>query len=90
MAPQMARALPRSAAAEDSDSASSSPAPVIDEAAAIAAERMAWEHVKDRLPGSEGHDEAQWRAWQAAVKRCRAARLALDRAGSQPHPPQAG
>jgi hypothetical protein len=46
----MARALPRSAAAEDSDSASSSPAPVIDEAAAIAAEHCRWARAAGLTP----------------------------------------
>ena len=50
-------------------------------AAAIAAERAAWEKVKDSLPGSPHHVEAQWLAWQAAVQRCRKARQALDAAG---------
>jgi hypothetical protein len=50
-------------------------------AAAIAAERATWEKVKDNLPGSPQHVEAQWLAWQAAVQRCRKARQALDAAG---------
>jgi hypothetical protein len=54
-------------------------------AAAIAAERAAWHKVKDKLPGSPGHVEAQWLTWQAAVQRCRAARQALDAAGGWSH-----
>jgi hypothetical protein len=50
-------------------------------AAAIAAERAAWNKVKDRLPGSPQHVEANWLEWQAAVQRCRAARQALDATG---------
>lgn len=53
-------------------------------AAAIAAERAAWEKVKNKLPGTPDHVEANWLAWQAAVRRCRAARQALDAAGVPP------
>ena len=49
-------------------------------AAAIAAERAAWEKVKGRLPGSPQYVEARWVTWQEAVQRCRAARQALDAA----------
>lgn len=48
--------------------------------ASIAAERAAWEKVKDRRPGSPQYVEAHWIAWQAAVQRCRAARQAPDAA----------
>jgi hypothetical protein len=54
-------------------------------AAAIGAERAAWEKVKDKLPGSPQHVEAQWIAWQAAVQRCRAARQALDAVAGSTH-----
>ena len=49
-------------------------------AAAIAAERDAWQAVKDRLPETVSHKEAEWQTWLAAVQRCREARTALDRA----------
>jgi hypothetical protein len=51
-------------------------------AAAIAAERAAWEKVKDGLSGSPQHVEAHWTTWQAAVERCRSARKPLDAAAA--------
>jgi hypothetical protein len=54
-------------------------------AAAIAAERAAWQMVKDKLPGSPGHVKARWLAWQAAVQRCRVARQTLDAASGRTH-----
>lgn len=50
--------------------------------AAIAAERAAWNRVKDRLPGTPGFDPVQWNGWQVAVQRCRAARQAVDDAAA--------
>jgi hypothetical protein len=46
-------------------------------AAAIGAERAAWNAVKDRLPGTALHDAVLWDRWRLAVERCRSARKAL-------------
>ncbi|RYY53911.1 MAG: DUF2158 domain-containing protein [Comamonadaceae bacterium] len=37
-------------------------------ASACAFERAAWELVKDRLPGTAGHDPALWADWRQAVR----------------------
>jgi hypothetical protein len=60
--------------------------------AAMAAERAAWEQVKDKLPGSRGFDAALWEHWRATVGRCQALRAAMRAAtpeghGRSPHHP---
>jgi hypothetical protein len=46
-------------------------------AAAIEAERAAWNLAKDHLPGTPGHDPQRWEAWRAAMHRCEEARKQL-------------
>ena len=36
---------------------------------ALAAERAAWSVVRDRPPGSLGHDPVLWQAWLVAAER---------------------
>jgi hypothetical protein len=55
-------------------------------AAAIAAERAAWNRVKDKMPGTPEYNEPMWAAWQQAVQRCRVARQALDAAAGDAPP----
>ena len=46
-------------------------------AAAIAAERSAWEAVQHRLPGSPAYDARLWAQWRAAAQRCSDVRKAF-------------
>ena len=58
-------------------------------AAAIAAEREAWNRVKDKMPGTPDYNEVLWTSWQALVQRCRDARQALDDAAGNVQLPDA-
>ncbi|GAC1525812.1 MAG: hypothetical protein NVS2B4_02060 [Ramlibacter sp.] len=44
---------------------------------AIAAEKAAWEHARNRLPGSSEFDAHVWAEWQRCVARSAAARRTL-------------
>lgn len=46
-------------------------------AAAMAAEKAAWDAVKDCLPGVSGFRPELWEAWRASVHRADAARRAM-------------
>ena len=50
-------------------------------AAAAAAERDAWEQVRNHLPGSAGFDAQKWQAWRDAVACAEEARRAFIAAG---------
>jgi hypothetical protein len=50
------------------------PSPYENYANAMAAERAAWEAVKDRLPGSDGYSPELWRTWRAAMQIAEVAR----------------
>jgi hypothetical protein len=68
------------------DDAHVHPDPHDELAAAIAAERAAWSHIKDKLPGAPGFDALLWATWQKAVQRCRAARQAVDGGAASQRP----
>lgn len=53
--------------------------------AAVAAERAAWDMVRDRLPGTHDFDLQNWEAWRAAVQRSEQARRAMMQAVARKH-----
>jgi broad specificity phosphatase PhoE len=47
--------------------------------AATAAERAAWDRVRDKHPGTLEHDPALWKSWTDAEKRLVALKLKLEK-----------
>jgi hypothetical protein len=50
------------------------PSPYENYANAMAAERAAWEAVRDRLPGSDHYSHELWSTWRAAMQIAEVAR----------------
>jgi hypothetical protein len=48
--------------------------------AATAAERAAWNRVRDKHPGTREHDPALWKSWHDAEKRLGELKLSLEKA----------